>query len=62
MNTRTRTLLGIALLIVGTVTAGLGMLGIVEAVVAVALPVAVLCPASGTVLVGTSDDSLERPV
>jgi len=38
------------------------MLGIVQAAVAVALPVAVLCPASGTVLVGTSDDSLERPV
>jgi hypothetical protein len=55
MDGNSRIVAGIALLLLGALTVAVEMLSIVEVAVAVALPVAVLLIASGTVLLGTSE-------
>lgn len=63
MDGNSRIVAGIALLLLGALTVAVEMLSIVEVAVAVALPVAVLLIASGTVLLGTSEvRSGRRPV
>ena len=54
MNGRTRILAGAVLLSLGAAVVGSELLGLVEAVAMVALPLAVLAVAGGTLLVGTS--------
>jgi len=54
MEGRERILAGVALLLIGAVVVGTELLGLVETAATVALPLAVLAMAGGTLLVGTS--------
>lgn len=57
MTGRERILAGVALLLIGGAVVGSELLGLVELVATVALPLAVLALAGGTLLVGTSADT-----
>jgi hypothetical protein len=57
MKGRERTIAGVALLLIGAVVVGSELLGLVELVATVVLPLAVLALAGGTLLVGTSADT-----
>jgi hypothetical protein len=54
MEGRERIITGVALSLIGAVVIGTALLGLVEVVATVALPLAVLALAGGTLLVGTS--------
>jgi hypothetical protein len=63
VESRTRFLAGIGLLLLGGLLVGVQMLDLVEVALVVVMPLAVLLLASGTLLLGTSDpDSARRPV
>ena len=54
MKGRERIVAGVALLLIGAAVVGTQLLGLVEVLATVALPLAVLAIAGGTLLVGTA--------
>jgi hypothetical protein len=60
MRTREQIVAGVALVLIGAAVVGSDLLGLVEFVATVTLPLAVLALAGGTLLIGTSAPPARR--